>query len=336
MAGELVLVTGGSGFLGAHCVLRLLDDGYRVRTTVRSPDKEPSVRAMLKADAGTDSLAFATADLTSDSGWREAAEGCAFVLHTASPFPAYIPAHEDELIIPARDGTLRVLRAARDAEVGRVVLTSSFAAIGYGHPPTSRPFGEETWTELNDGLSAYTKSKTIAERAAWDLSAQGGPELSVINPTVIFGPVLAPGYSSSVEIIARLMRGSVPALPKVSFGVVDVRDVADLHVRAMTSPVAGGERFLATAGLMSLREVALVLRKSTGRRVPVLQLPDWVIRLAATAVLEARMAVSELGTVRLPGSDKAARMLGWAPRPKEEAVVATAQSLQELSKTTGG
>src|SRR5690349_14029451 len=164
MSGELVLVTGGSGFVGVHCILQLLAAGYRVRTTVRSLKREADVRAMLKvggAEPG-EALSFAAADLTSDAGWPEAVGGCAYVLHVASPFPVSAPKHEDELIIPAREGALRVLRAARYAGVKRVVLTSSFAAIGYGHPQTDQPFTEETWTELNSNIRAYVKSKTLA------------------------------------------------------------------------------------------------------------------------------------------------------------------------------
>lgn len=195
MAGELVLVTGGSGFIGSHCILQLLEQGYQVRTTVRALSREPEVRAMLKtggADAG-DRLSFVAADLNSDAGWAEAVAGCTYVLHVASPFPPAIPKHEDEIIIPARDGALRVLRASRDAGVKRVVLTSSFAAIGYGQKPKGRPFNEEDWTDPNgDDVRAYVKSKTLAERAAWDFIAKegGALELSVVNPVGVFGPVL--------------------------------------------------------------------------------------------------------------------------------------------------
>ncbi len=253
MSGELVLVTGGSGFIGAHCILQLLNGGYRVRTTVRSLKRETDVRSMLKAGGAEprEALSFAVADLMSDAGWSEAVAGCDFVLHVASPFPLRVPKHEDELIIPAREGALRVLRAARDAGIKRVVLTSSFAAIGYGRKPTDRPFSEENWTDLNgDDLTAYVKSKTLAERAAWDFVGHDGGtlELSVVNPVGVFGPVLGPDYSTSIELVRRLMDGAMPGCPRLSFGIVDVRDVADLHLRAMTNPAAKGQRFLAVAG----------------------------------------------------------------------------------------
>jgi len=201
MSGELVLVTGGSGFIAQHCVLKLFEAGYRVRATVRSLAREPEVRATLRAagaDVG-DRLAFAAADLTADAGWTEAAAGCDYVLHVASPFPLTVPKHEDELIVPAREGALRVLRAARGAGVRRVVQTSSFAAVGYGHPQMDRPFNEHDWTRVDgDGLTAYAKSKTLAERAAWDFMARegGDMELAVVNPVGVFGPILGADFST--------------------------------------------------------------------------------------------------------------------------------------------
>jgi dihydroflavonol-4-reductase len=225
-----VLVTGGSGFIGSHAILQLLAAGHQVCTTVRSLVRETAVRTMLRtggADPG-DSLAFFATDLTADAGWSAAVAGCDFVLHVASPFPAGAPRSDAELIVPARDGTLRVLRAARDAGVRRVVLTSSFAAIGYGHANLGRPFNETDWTDPARAASAYVKSKTIAERAAWDFIARegGGMELAVINPVAVMGPVLGPDYSSSIALIQQLLRGALPGLPQLWFGIVDVRDVA--------------------------------------------------------------------------------------------------------------
>jgi dihydroflavonol-4-reductase len=254
MSGETVLVTGGSGFVGVHCVLQLLGAGYRVRTTVRSLNRESDVRAMLKVGGVQpgDALSFAAADLNSDAGWPDAVSGCDYVLHVASPFPPAAPRHEDELIVPARDGALRVLRASRDAGVRRVVLTSSFAAIGYGHNAVNRPFTEEDWTDPTQDIGAYVKSKTLAERAAWDFIDQEGGrlELSVVNPVGVFGPVLGPDYSTSIMLVRRLVDGDVPGLPNMSFGVVDVRDVASLHLLAMTSPAAKGQRFLSISGIL--------------------------------------------------------------------------------------
>jgi len=332
---ELVLVTGGSGFIGAHCILQLLDAGYRVRTTVRSLDREPGVRAMLKD--GGDRLTFAAADLTSDKGWPEAAAGCDYVLHVASPFPLKVPKDENELIVPAREGALRLLRAARDAKVKRVVLTSSFAAIGYGHPPINRPFTEEDWTDLTGhDVSPYPKSKTLAERAAWDFIARegGALELAVVNPVAVFGPVLGPDFSTSITIVKRFMDGDVPGCPRLSFGIVDVRDVADLHLRAMTNPAAKGERFLAIAGdFMTMQQIALVLKARMGdaaKKVPTRVLPDFVLRLASIFDASLKQALPELGKFKNATNEKARRVLGWSPRSNEDSLVASAESLVRL------
>jgi nucleoside-diphosphate-sugar epimerase len=334
-----VLVTGGSGFIGGHAIVQLLSAGHRVRTTVRNPKREADVRAVLKeggADPG-DRLAFFAADLEKDAGWADAVGGCEYVLHVASPFPFGIPKDENELIVPAREGTLRVLRASRDAGVRRVVLTSSFAAVGYGHKPQATPFDETTWTDPEgDDVRPYVKSKTLAERAAWDFVARegGALELSVVNPVGVFGPVLGPDLSTSILLVQRLMDGALPGCPKLHFGVVDVRDVADLHLRAMTHPDAKGERFLAVAGdFMSVLAIAKVLRDRMGaaaRRVPTLQLPNWMVRLAALRDPAVRQILPELGKRKNATHEKASRVLGWTPRSNAEAIVASAESLVRL------
>ncbi len=331
-----VLVTGGSGFIGSHCILQLLGAGHQVRTTVRSLKREGDVRALLReggAEPG-DRLSLFAADLEQDAGWPEAVAGCQYVLHVASPFPAGVPTHEDELIGPAREGALR---ASRDAGVKRVVLTSSFAAIGYGHAAQKAPFDETNSTDPNgEDVSPYVKSKTLAERAAWDFIAREGGdlELSVVNPVGVFGPVLGPDYSTSILIVQRLMDGAAPGCPRFQFGIVDVRDVADLHIRAMTNPAARGERFLAVAGdFMSILDIAKVLRNRMGaaaRRVPTRQLPDWLVRIAALFDPTVRQIVPELGKTKNATNAKARRMLSWAPRSNEQAIVATAESLARL------
>jgi len=329
-----VLVTGGSGFVGAHVILQLVRAGHQVRTTVRNLNRESAVRAMLKAGGQEPGggLSFVAADLESDAGWREAAAGCDYVMHVASPIPINAPKYEDELIVPARDGTLRVLRAARDANVKRVVLTSSCGAIYYGHPPQKAAFDETSWTIVNNDLTAYVKSKAVAERAAWDFIATEGRglELSVVNPAGIFGPILAPDSSSSIELIKRLMNG-MPGAPRIYFGVVDVRDVADLHLRVMTHPSANGERFIAVSGdPVSMVDIARMLRASLGsaaEKVPRFQLPDWMVKLAARRDPSVRQLLPLLGKIRNATSTKARRILGWSPRSNEEAIVATAESL---------
>lgn len=334
-----VLLTGGSGFIGSRTILQLLDAGHDVRTSVRRPDRAEHVRELLRQDGAEpgDRLSFVVADLEHDAGWAQAVAGCDYVLHLASPFPATLPRHEDDLIVPAREGALRVLRAARDAGVRRVVLTSSFAAIGYGHPPRSTPFDEGDWTRVDaPTVQPYAKSKTLAERAAWDFIERegGGLELAVVNPVMVFGPVLGADYSTSIMLIQRLLDGSLPGCPRIQFGAVDVRDVADLHLRAMTNPAASGERFLAVAGdFMTLADMARVLKSRLGaaaKRAPTRQLPDWLVRLAALWDPNVRQILPELGQARNATAAKAQRLLGWQPRPAQEAIVATAESLIRL------
>jgi nucleoside-diphosphate-sugar epimerase len=330
-----VLVTGGSGFIGSRCIMQLLAAGHRVRTTVRTLAREAGVRAQLRQGGAEPDgrLVFVAADLNSDAGWNDAAAGCDYVLHVASPFPAGVPKHEDELIVPAREGALRVLRAARAAGVKRVVLTSSFAAVGYGHPPQNTPFTENSWTQLSGDVAPYVKSKTLAERSAWDFVGNegGGMELAVVNPVAVFGPVLGPDYSTSILLVKRLMDGSVPGCPRLYFGIVDVRDVADLHIRAMVDPAAKGERFLAVAGdCLSILDMAHVLRRRMGasaKRVPTRPLPDWLVRIVALFDPVARQIRPELGKVKNASNEKARRLLGWAPRSSEESLIATAESL---------
>jgi len=334
-----VLVTGGSGFIGTHCIVQLLAAGHSVRTTVRNLKREPEVRAMLKeggADAG-DRLSFFAADLEKDAGWVDAVANCEYVLHVASPFPATVPKDENELIVPAREGALRVLRASRDAGVKRVVLTSSFAAIGYGHAPRTTPFDETSWTNTGGGdIQPYVKSKTLAERAAWDFMAKegGALELSVVNPVAVLGPALGSDYSPSILLVQRLMDGAMPGCPRLSFGLVDVRDVADLHLRAMTNPAAKGERFLAVAGdFVSMRDIALALKKRMGdaaKKVPTRELPNWVVRVASLFDPAVKQILPELGKPKNATNEKAKRVLGWAPRSNEECIVATAESLVHL------
>lgn len=335
---ELVLVTGGSGFLGVWSIIKLLAANYRVRTTIRSLKREKDVSNMLAAANVTnlDDLSFYEAELSKDDGWSEAVKESTYVLHVASPFPLGPPKHEDDLIIPAREGTLRVLRAARDAGVKRVVVTSSFGTIGYGQQDrdSSNPFTEKDWT-ISDapGLTAYLKSKTIAERAAWDFIEKEGRalELTVVNPVTIFGPVLGSDSSPSVEVPLRLMNGSLPACPRLSFSIVDVRDAADLHLLAMTDPKAKGERFLCVVPPpMTIKEISLTLREKLGKaanRCPTRELPDFVLKLIALWDPAIRLVIPDLGKEKPASNDKAKNLLGWQPRSSVVTIVDTAESL---------
>ena len=335
-----VLVTGGTGFLAAHTIARLLTDGHQVRTTLRSLSRRADVDAMLAAAQAPDtgSVRYFQADLTTDQGWADAAAGADYVLHVASPFPGTAPKDEDEVIVPARDGALRVLRAARDAGVRRVVLTSSFAAVGYGHgKAASRVFDERDWTDASGPVvSAYVKSKAIAERAAWDFIEADGKdlELSVVNPVGIFGPVLGPDYSSSIQIIATMLNGGMRVAPPIWTNAVDVRDAADLHVRAMTAPQAAGQRYLALAGdPISFHEIAATLRSRLGAaaaKAPSGTAPAWLIRLMARFQPRLQELVPQLGVIRRASNAKARAELGWSPRPNEDTVAATGESLVRL------
>jgi len=334
-----VLVTGGSGFVGTHVILKLLEAGHEVRTTVRDLSREPEVRATLGAagaDPG-DRLTFFSADLEKDGGWAEAVAGCEYVHHVASPFPQAQPKDENELIRPAREGTLRVLGAACDSGVKRVVITSSFAAIGYGHGQRDTPYTEADWTDPEGpAVQPYMKSKTLAERAAWDFIARegNGMELAVVNPVGIFGPALNGDLSTTIFLVKTMLEGKMPGPPRLYLGVVDVRDVADLHLRAMTDPAAAGERFLAVEGeAMSFHQMAMVLRERLGpaaAKVPKRELPDWLIRLLAIFNPLAREAVPRLGIEASASNEKARRLLGWTPRSREDAIAASAESLIAL------
>ena len=334
-----VLVTGGTGFVGGHTILHLLRAGHEVRTTVRDLKREGDIRAMLThaGVGGHPVLACFATDLEADDGWAEAMEGCDYVLHVASPFPRATPKHEDDLIVPAREGTLRVLRAARDASVKRVVMTSSFAAVAYGHVKRTDAYTEDDWTDLaGDGITPYVKSKTLAERAAWDfIEREGrGLELTVVNPVGIFGPLLGPDYSSSIALIKGLLDGAMPATPRIYFGVVDVRDVVELHLLAMTHIHASGQRYIAVSGAtLSLHDVALILRERLGaaaRRVPRRQFSNGLLRLLGVFSSAAREVLPQLDIVRNASSDKARNTLGWSPRPAADAILASGESLIHL------
>ena len=335
MNNDLVLVTGGTGFLGTHVIAQLLASGYRVRTTVRDLEREGELRgALASAGVARDvDLALVRAELSKDAGWSDAVAGSRYVVHVASPFPPAMPDSDDDVIRPAREGAVRVLRASRDAGVERVVMTSSFAAVGYGHPPTDDEFDERSWTNVDAPLSAYIRSKAVAERAAWDfMAAEGGElELAVINPVGIFGPPLTVDLSASIGL-AHQMITAMPAVPRLATTVVDVRDAADLHLRAMTNPAAAGERFLASTGEpLSFQEVAAELRAAVGRepvQLPVL--PDEVVKEAAKTDPGMAGMVGELGKVRRVSNAKARTILGWEPRNNIEALQATGHALREL------
>ena len=336
---ETVLVTGGSGFIASYCIIALLNNGFKVKAAVRSLKKADLVKQMLQEGgiSSFEDLSFAEADLENEASWEKAVEGCQYVIHTASPTPHTDAKTEADFVIPAKNGVLFVLRAAKKAGVKRVVLTSAFGAVSYGTFKNT-PYTEEDWTVLNDTVAPYQRSKTISEKAAWDfIKKEGnGMELSVVNPTAVLGPVLSADYAHSLQVIKQMLNGEMKGCPKLITGFVDVRDVADLHFKAMTMPEANGQRFLAVAGeALSMLEVSAVLRKKLGsiaHKAPVKELPNWMIRLLAVFNPKLNMIVPHLGLVKRASSEKAKNLLGWKPRSAEEAIVAAAESLIKFNQ----
>lgn len=344
--GETVLVTGGSGYIGGWCVAALLQQGYVVRTTVRDLAKEAAVRASVGrvVDPGN-RLSFHAVDLTADDGWDAAVAGCDYVLHVASPLGVADPKDPDELIVPAREGARRAVSAAIRAKVKRVVLTSSVAAANKGSSRSDWTddgvavagrdwISDETvWTDPEaEKVSVYAQSKTLAERAAWDLINQsdGATTMATVNPALVLGPVNSGDFSESLQVVERLLSGRAPGLPRLGFNVVDVRDVADLHIRAMIDPKAQGERFIAAANYVWIADLATLLRARLGKdaaKVPTRKVPDFVIRLAGLFDKDLGSVATSLGRKHDFSSQKAQRILGWTPRPLEETILDCARSL---------
>ncbi|KFY31686.1 hypothetical protein V493_00885 [Pseudogymnoascus sp. VKM F-4281 (FW-2241)] len=337
-----VLVTGGSGFIGSYVILALLSEGYTVRTTIRNLSRSASVLASLTNGGATPTslsrLTFSAASLDQDDGWDEAVKGCTYVHHIASPFPAEVPANEDDLIIPAREGTMRVLKAAAAAGVKRVVLTSSFGAVEYGHAPRAEAFTEEDWTILDGAVKVppYMKSKTVAERAAWAFvesdANSGKMELVTVLPLLVAGPALGKEISMSLQVVKKLMDGSMPGCPNLYFAIVDVRDVASLHLLSMTKPEAANQRFLAAGSdaafsMLQLGQIIKEKRPQNAKKVPSFQIPNFLVHCLAFFDKPVRVILPDLGKIRKGSNKKARETLGWEPRGTEESILDTADSL---------
>ncbi|MEZ5708896.1 MAG: NAD-dependent epimerase/dehydratase family protein [Blastomonas sp.] len=328
---DRVLVTGGSGYVAGFIIRQLINEGWDVNTTIRNLSREAEVRSNLAVD--NDRVAFFQADLTGDVGWADAMAGCRHVLHVASPFPADAPRHEDELIVPAREGVLRALRFAKQAGVERFVQTSSAAAIAYGRPRGTYTFTEADWTNVESpDAYPYVKSKTIAERAARDwVAVEGGAmQFASVNPSAVLGPVLSGDFSASIELVRMLLDGAMPGCPDFGFAIVDVRDVADMHVRLLTAPDIANERFIAAGPFLRVVDVADILRgrlQGEARKVPTRKLPDWVVKLVALFDPRIRQVAGELGKVRNMDTSHARDKLGWEARPVADSIVDTARSL---------
>jgi len=330
---QTVLVTGASGFIAKHCILRLLKEGYKVRGSLRTPSRADEVRAALSAHINTDDLSFVTLDLSSDAGWDDAAKGCTFVQHIASPFPNSVPGDENDLIIPAREGALRALRAAAKAGVKRVVLTSSMAAIAYGHDKgIDYVFDENDWSNIDGDIGAYLKSKTIAERAAWDFietDEAGGMELSVINPGAVLGPLLDADYSTSGELVRKLLAGEVPACPDIGFSCIDVRDVADAHYNAMTMKVAAGRRYLCIDSYAGMLDISKTLYEA-GYKTPTKKLPNFMVHLIAMFDKTVRLIKPGLGKHESVSNKRLREELNIQPRTIKEMTLSMAETMVEF------
>jgi len=331
-----ILITGASGFLAQHAVIQALQQGYPVRATLRNLARENELREIFSKQVEIkNNLEFIAADLLKDEGWEQALRGCEFALHVASPFPLFEPKHEDELILPAVEGTLRVLRAAQNAGVKRAVIVSSVAAVYAGHNGENRTFDENDWSILENNIGAYAKSKTLAERAAWKFirSAENvnGMELVAINPPLILGPVLDRQNHTSIELIRVFLRGEVPGVAKLKMGIVDARDVAAALLLAIQTPAAAGKRFPVPAGTLWYKEIADILQKEYAprgyKKIPRIQFPSWAVKLLARFDKKIAVVVRDLNWDYEISSKQARQILGWSPRSASEAILSMAESL---------
>ena len=332
-----ILVTGASGFVAIHTVIQLLQQGYNVRGTIRSLSKEADIRRTISNYVqANDRLEILSADLSQDAGWDEAMQNVETVLHVASPFPLYEPKHEDELIVPAVQGTLRVLRAAHKAGVKRMVQVSSVAAISSGHNGENKTFSEADWSDLTKDIGAYAKSKTLAERAAWDFihgsENTNKMQLTTINPPLILGPVPNKDFRTSIELVRTIMLGQVPGVGRIKMGSVDVRDVASALILAMQTPEAAGQRILVAADRsLWLKEIAELLHgRYAGRyKINKLEFPSILVRLIALFDKKVARVTESLDWDHELSNENAKRILKWTPRPAEEGVLSMAESLIE-------
>ena len=335
---ETVLVTGGTGFIGLHCLQQLLDKGYKVRTTIRSESRKQEVMdAMKKHSSNCENLEFFIADLLNDDGWKEAVEGSKYVLHVASPFFLGEPENEDVFIKPAVEGTLRILKACADADVEKVVLTSSFAAVGYGHPREKEVYTEEDWSSVDGEISPYAKSKTLAEKAAWEfvesLEESKKFELTVINPVAVTGPMLTNDIGSSNDFLLKLISGSMPACPKIHMGYIDVRDVAKAHIFSMTEEKTNGERIIVSENEMFFAEVGKTLNEAGFKKSPTKEMPNFLVKIMSLFVGELKTLLSALNRKGDIDKTKAKSFFNWDYISTEQSVTETARQLQDMGLT---
>jgi len=316
-----VLITGASGYIGKHITLQLLNQGYKVRASVRSLSKSAEVKNavtphLLDSSDLDSRLTYVELDLEKDSGWDAALRGIDVLMHTASPFPIASPKDENELIRPAVDGTLRALKAAKSTGVNRVILTSSNAAVyGCDLPAGKSEYDETMWTDVNHpiGRVAYTKSKTLAEKAAWDFVSSQAPqiELTTINPVLVLGAPLDNNFGSSISVVERIMKGKDPMLPDLKFSIVDVRDVAQMHVQSIKSDVTKGERILAASETISFVGIAKYLKSIYPKsKIRTGQAPSALIKFLSLFDGEIKAVLPLLGKPMITSNKKAQKLLG--------------------------
>lgn len=335
---ERVLVTGATGFVGQHCILQLLQKGYEVRGSVRKYTKSQRVRDIVVQHLGTDEgLDFIQADLNNFESWIDATKDVDYVLHVASPFPLKMPKDPNALIQTAKQGTVNVLKASMHNKVKKVIQTSSVAAIAYGKEELDKVFTEDDWTNVSskDDTTPYILSKTYAEKAAWGVMHQTGTtmELTAINPALVLGPALEKDLSTSMEIIRKMMKGHFPGYPSIGFSIVDVRDVAKLHIKAMETPGLSGERFICADKFMWFGEISSVLQQhfpNYKRKLPKRQVPNWALKFFAKFDGSAESILSDLDKKREVSNQKAKTMLNWKPIDSEASIIAAAESLIQL------
>ncbi|MBN2045572.1 MAG: aldehyde reductase [Anaerolineales bacterium] len=333
-----VAVTGATGFIASRCVIDLLNQGYLVKGTVRDLELGKELKAWLAPHTSrVENLTLYQANLLSEDGWDQAFTGCRYVLHLASPFPLLSPENENELIRPAVEGTRQVLEAALRNQVQRVVMTSSTAAVSYGHQDQDRVFTHKDWSDLNGSIEPYQKSKTLAEKTAWEFirSLPEGyfMELAVVNPGYVLGPVINHRAPTSISLHQMLMQGSLPGVARIKFNLVDVRDVSKVHLAAMTSEMAVGKRFLCVGGGIWLGEVAEILSnhfRPQGYRIPRIQFPDWFVRLYSLVDKRARLVVKSVGKDTAYDISQTQEVLEWNPIPLKQTIIEMGESLIEF------
>jgi len=331
---EKVLVTGGSGFIALHCVQQLLDQGYAVRSTVRSESKKQEIiDSMEKHTLNSNNLEIVMADLLQDEGWSEAVAGCDYVLHVASPFILEVPSDEDILIKPAVEGTLRVLNACKENKVKKVVLTSSVAAVAYGHKE-QKVFNENDWSDTGPDITPYAKSKTLAEKAAWDfvgsLDDDERFDFTVINPVAVTGPMLTSDIGTSNDLLVKLANGSIPACPRTHMGFIDVRDVAKAHIFSMKSEATNNERIIVSDKEMFFVEMGRVLNDAGFKKSPTREMPNLMVRFMAFFIKELSGVVGSLGKKVTTDKSKAKTLFNWDYVPAEDSAIEATEQLVSM------